>query len=512
MNKFVKNWYIPIGFAALVAVMILIISLTKSQAQNNVWLRWMEVTGVPTFKPSNIDPGSFSWVCQDKLTKKIYVYNKTIKTWEESNFLKAEKGEIGPAGPQGIPGIGIKGDKGDKGDQGPQGIPGSSSGTIVFPFTFPEKYGAVHANKTFVQDGKTQSYIDTNFPGIGATVNDPIDWAAWQMAANEATSTGKQVFAYGEYWFNTKKVTLQKYFRCLTILGGSCYINVSGSDGSFVFGRTSPTDNGDANIMIQAFVVISGIQVGSHNGFMNRVAFDMGPTYNSMYTKVDCYSLQEAIHLRFALNTSIDMCEAQYCIKGWTADIGNWPGAGTANSQSNVTTFDHCRFNATSNSDYAFGIYASSGVVMRDNIIEGDKVRVGVDYDAKNSTVVKSGAAYNTHFECVNGATEACFKLKIAGGIWVIDGVFGQHAAVMVDGYSYGGNSVIEVTHSVYWVPSPTGKYFKNSLCAWTLRCNGNLLFDSGDAVNKFSGTPVTYCNQPNKCSANTVTVEWVAN
>jgi hypothetical protein len=207
------------------------------------------------------------------------------------------------------------------------------------------------------------------------------------------------------------------------------------------------------------------------------------------------------------------MCENQYCVKGWTADIGNWPGAGTANSQSNVTTFDHCRFNAASNSDYAIGIYACSGVVLRDNIFEGDKVRVCVDYDAKSSTVVKSFAAYNTHVEMVNGCTQAAFNLKLAGGIAVIDGIFGQYASYMVDAVNQGGNCVIDIQHQVYWVPNAsTGKYYKNNGCAWNIRCSGNLLFDPQDAVNKFAGTPVSYCNSPGKCSQNTVTVEWVAN
>ncbi len=54
----------------------------------------------------------------------------------------------------------------------------------------PEQYGAINANLTFSQKGISQDTINIKYPGIGATINDNIDWAAWQMAIRQACLIG----------------------------------------------------------------------------------------------------------------------------------------------------------------------------------------------------------------------------------------------------------------------------------------------------------------------------------
>lgn len=373
------------------------------------------------------------------------------------------------------------------------------------PYISPDNYGAKHQLITLGQLGKTQADINTIYPGLGCTPGTMVDAAAWRKALSKAGSTGKQIIAFGTYFFGNDSAAFPKFFRVITISGGA-YINVTGTNGSPVFTRPRPTDNGDANIMIGAFVNINGLQIGCQTGGQaNRIGIDIGPTYNSTYTKVDCFSLAEAIHLRFALNTMITMCEAQYCNRGWTADMGNWPGAGNANSQSNETTFHHCRFNAD-NSDYGIGIYAASGCVVQSCIIEGISVRVGIDYDSKGSTVVKGVKVDNSHFECVNGATEAFIKARLSGGIMTVSRCFGQYAAVMVDASTSGAAyPFVLVEYTLYWVPSPTGKYFKNNGCNWALNYNDNFSSNHADFRNMFSGTQPNYCTVTSgACGSNT--------
>ena len=98
-------------------------------------------------------------------------------------------------------GRGIKGDKGDKGDKGEPGQTvivggGGGGGEVSSLYLAPESYGAVHNNITFAQQGKTQAWVDANYPGIGATVNDMIDWAAWQMVVSLTEATGKPIFRH----------------------------------------------------------------------------------------------------------------------------------------------------------------------------------------------------------------------------------------------------------------------------------------------------------------------------
>ncbi len=195
--------------AGIVYMLLLIYSmlnLTESKGQGaapKAWYRQTHGYGVPKWTPSTTQPGTIAFACFDDSTGKNYVYNKSILSWEETQFGKPEKGD--------------KGDQGIQGVQGVQGIPGTSNGTILFPFTFPEKFGATHLNQTFAQANKDQNYINANFPGIGATVNDPIDWAAWQMATNEAGLTGKSLWAYGDYYINDKEILFFHYFKSVTI-------------------------------------------------------------------------------------------------------------------------------------------------------------------------------------------------------------------------------------------------------------------------------------------------------
>ena len=357
-------------------------------------------------------------------------------------------------------------------------------------YTSPDLFGAIHQNKTFAQAGKDQAYINSNYPGFGFTTATMVDAAAWNKAVKQSISTGKMIIAHGTYWVNNDSIVFPKAFKKLKITG-NWSLNVTGTNNSPVFTRPRPTDNSDANVMIGAYVDIDGGYIGSYGIPVNRIGIDLGPTYNSEYRHIVTEQLSEAIHLRFALNSGVAWCEALSCISGWTADMGNWPGAGTANSQSNVTSFDHCRFYADDNSNYAFGIYACSGVVLSNNIIEGFKVRAGIDFDALGATVVKSFNVYNTHFECVNGATEGAIKLRLSGGMAVIDGIFGQYASVMINAFNYGGASSVHLLHSVYWVPDPVKKYFVNSNCSWLFEENANIVITPNEYSQKFSGTPV---------------------
>jgi len=485
MKRFIENWGTAIGFAFLITIMIMMLSITRTQAQNRSWIRWMQGNGIPTFTPSNTDPASIAYGWEDSQTGKHYIFNKTTKLWEETIAFKGQKGD--------------KGDKGDIGPQGPPGKDGTGAGTKSY--TDPDDFGATRIDQTLRQAGRTQSYIDQNYPGLGITLDTRTDAAAWRKAFDVAGKTGKMLIPYGTFFFGPDSAPMPTFFRVIRITGYA-YIEVTGTNGAPVITRPRPIDNGHANVMIQAHVRIDGLQIGCRTGQQaNRIGIDIGPTYNSSYDGVDCFSLQEAIHLRFALNTTITMCEAQYCVKGWTADMGNWPGASNSNSQSNNTTFEHCRFNADVNSDVAFGIYAASGVTMRSNITEGFKVRVGIDWDSKGSAVVKGVQLYNNHQECVQGCTEAFIKLRMQGGIAVVDFSFGQYPAIMVDATAINGTyAFVEVSHMLYWVPV-NGKYFKSAGCNWALNYNDNLLYNAQDAPNKFADPGAPY-KVPGYCAA----------
>jgi hypothetical protein len=355
----------------------------------------------------------------------------------------------------------------------------------------PEQFGAVRQNVTFAQLGISQSTINTNYPGTGATVADNVDWAAWQMAVKSATLNGGSVKARGGiYYIGSKSITLEKYSKFFEIDGS--YAKLISTGTAPIFSRPSPTDNGDANTMVDLRCTFKNLVL---KGTSSQIGIDIGPSYGAYYQNIMGETLFEAIHLRFALRTTVDNCFATNCVNGWVADKGNWAGATNFNSQSNHTTFRSCRY--FGNGDVAIKIIAASGCVVEDCIVEGFQVRVGVEMDGQSSTVVKDFTIRNTHFECTNGATEACIKVRMHSGIVTIEKVYGQYAAILADIGATVGYVTADISFISYWVPK-NGKSFNNAgNVGWIFRSLENPFVTSTPSTTVptwFNGTVPSLC------------------
>jgi hypothetical protein len=356
----------------------------------------------------------------------------------------------------------------------------------------PEAYGAVGANLTFAQKGINQDTINAKYPGIGATSSDNIDWAAWQMAVKNAGINGGSVRAKGgTYYIGTKSITLEKYSKNLVIEGN--YSKIVSSGATPIFYREVPTSNSDANIMVELKTTFRNLTL---KGTASQIGIDIGPSYGAFYQNIIGETLGECVHLRFALRTTVENCFATNCNIGWVADRGNWTGSSNSNSQSNHTTFRSCRWFGSG--DCAFNIQASSGCVVEDCIIEGTAVRAGIDFNGQGSTVVKDFTVRNTHFECANGASEACIKIRMHSGIATIEKVYGQYASILVDAGATTGYLTVKVSQVSYWVMK-LGKAFNNAgNCSWILEHNDNPLMSSTPSTTIpawFSGTAVSLCS-----------------
>ena len=375
--------------------------------------------------------------CQQKTaywhteTGLVYICNNSrfVVTNDQSiiSYVKGQ-GQKGDQGIQGAPGRdgvdGAKGDKGDKGDTGAAGRDG------VCPNCPPSTGGSFPYN------------IVIGTGNDAATMNAAI-------AAN--MSNNKPIYLVGN--INTGIISVPKTAYRLTIIG-------YGSKWYGGLKRTTPTNNSDANEYVVARFVIEGIEfVGSQN----MVALDLGASYMSAYRDLKFDGFLEAIHLRFALRTLIENCEAVNCVNGFIADMGNWTGADNANSQSNHTTMTDCRAYMPSNGQVAYGIYAASGCVVRDCIIEGFVVSKGIDFNGRNSNVVKDFTIENVHFECVNGSTVAFINIEsFAGGTVTINKAFGQHASMFLKANSTSGLGFVDISNVPWWV-AKGGKYFNTS-------------------------------------------------
>jgi hypothetical protein len=332
--------------------------------------------------------------------------------------------------------LGGKGEKGDTGAQGIQGVPGRDG---VCPSCPPTSGGS--------------------FP-YNIVIGTGNDAAAMNAAIAANVSNNKPIYLVGNV--NTGIISVPKNAYRLTIIG-------YGSKWYGGLRRTTPTNNSDANEYIVARFVIEGIEFV---GNQSIVALDLGPSYMSAYRDLKFDGFLEAIHLRFALRTLIENCEAVNCVNGFIADMGNWTGADNANSQSNHTTFTDCRAYMPSNGQVAYGIYAASGCVVRDCIIEGFVVTKGIDFNGRNSNVVKDFTIENVHFECVNGSSVAFINIEsFAGGIITINKAFGQHASMFLNANSTSGLGFIDISYVPWWV-AKNGKFFKTSNISLNFKYN----------------------------------------
>lgn len=396
---------------------ILFVAYFAAMAQPKVRDEYFNVTGKPTFIGSTI--GSYA---VDYNNKQVW---RSTSTQSAAWTLETNQNIINMY-------LGVPGAKGDPGTPGRDGVcpscPPTSGGGMSFPYNIVVGTG-----------------------DDAATMNAAI-------AAN--VSNNKPIYLVGN--INTGILTVPNNAFRLTIIG-------YGSKWYGGLKRTTPANNGEANEYIVARFIIEGIEfVGSQN----QVALDLGASYMSAYRDLKFDGFLEAIHLRFALRTLIENCEAVNCVNGFIADMGNWTGADNANSQSNHTTMVDCRAYMPSNGQVAYGIYAASGCVVRDCIIEGFVVSKGIDFNGRNSNVVKDFTIENVHFECINGSTVAFINIEsFAGGTVTINKAFGQHASMFLKANSTSGLGFVDISNVPWWV-AKGGKYFNTSNISLNFKYN----------------------------------------
>lgn len=400
----------------------------------------------------------------------------------------------------------------------------------------PELFGAIHQNLTFAQQGRNQAYINTNYPGIGATVNDYVDWAAWQMAVRLATTIGGGVKAKGPYYFlGNKRIFIARDAEDFQIDGNGCmmYSDVNGG----VFNRMYNTDwtnpdGNSANInqttaesMSEVSFTIKNFRFyplpsGPNN--RNQSGVDAGPSKNAYYLNLQSASIGRTLYLRFARNTLVQNCYATAALlNAFVCDRGYWQGATSTNSSSDNTVFSSCRtFNRDGNPGLptwnSFHIIGASGVSIENCIVEGGNVNCAIFYDYDGNPNAKDLTIRNTHFECdvpiaASGnryAQVAILSIEMNGGIVTIDKMNSQYAAIVVQVNAPnpapppGASLPLNVSISnISWVVKANNLLFRNfyNLTSWTLVNNDGLLYaNAGNTIASwFDATGGAFVPQP---------------
>jgi hypothetical protein len=419
-------------------------------------------TGVPNFGPA-----SYPAIAVDTVGMKVYVRDASTLPWKEVSgqaynvFLYPPQQTAPP----------------------PTEPPVNTS--LLLPCHYPQNYGAVGENKTLGQLGYTQAQIDAKYPGVGATPADNADWAALQYCFNLQAIDGKMIITSGTLWMGSKDVVCRKSLLYSMWLGGGTMIY---SNANNVITREKPADNGDANVMIQAQYVWESIIIKCM-GSQTQTGIQLFSVYPVNLRAIKVFNAKKAYNLVFCLQGFIQSCEANGSIDGFVADVGT-PYYSTTNDQSqcNVLKYQSCRVYAPNNGRYGFWTLGSNAVWYDSPVLEGFKMESGIYVNGLNSTTVKDSRVINAHFEVVGGTTVAAFNVELAGGQFIIDAPYGQHASKMVRAKATTGYITVQVINCMWWMPDAAGKFFQSDGGAsWFFGMNDNQLYSISPSA-MFSG------------------------
>lgn len=443
---------------------------------------------VPNFIPNNALIDKQSWVCEDTTHRRWYLWDLPTASWKLTDMFDSSGSSLvtvnigttttlSPGSNATVTNVGdpvnVILDFGI-----PRGNPGSGSGSgitfAVFPFAFPQAtYGAIGQNRTFAQEGHDQTYVDTNYAGTGASVNDNIDWAAMQMCIN----SGKPIHIDVNLYIN-KSLAVGKTNYNMWIVGYNKII-FSGNSNSFAFFlRPTPSDLNDAEVMNQARYYIQGLQL---SGDTVQTGFDLGAGFGCTYRNIRCVNLNVGIHLKFSLKCEIVNYIQTECLYGVILDYYHEFWATRATTPSHTCTITSMQaYGSSTGTNIGAYLLAADGLHMTDITFEGFKMAYGVLISQAGMTTSKKFILDNVHFECTQGLTgTAMVRSDMDGGTIDIRNLFGHYAARICDATSL-GPMVVTVTNVVWWVPV-SGKFFMNNNCGWDFYNVSNNIVDPGN-------------------------------
>jgi hypothetical protein len=351
-------------------------------------------------------------------------------------------------------------------------------GTSTTYYITPEQYGAIGSTATLASLGYSQSQVDAEWPGAGATTADTKDWAAWQYCLNLLSSEGVLIGSFRNYYFN-RGLNLPTSPGRKTIKGNGCgWFSTNTNSWTFLSNPyPASLSEAETRIATRDSWIIDNIRIVGGTWTQNGIF--LNASYNAMFTNIEFETLNKSFQGRFLLAGKMINCNSLYCIDDFYAGCGveqtdyadpskvYYFGTATdpVNTQSNHFQFWGCRAVGRNSpySNYAFDIRGCSGVVLFSCIIEGFRYNRGINWDTMAVSPVKNFYSVNCHFESTLGYVDAAHYIN-GRGIVHIDKPFGQHASLLIrsGADATAGWVTVRVTDVAGWVPDGGGYYFYN--------------------------------------------------
>lgn len=431
--------------------------------------------GVPTFNPA-----AYPAIAVDTIAKVVYWRQGSGVTWGQRGGVLREIYL-----PQDIPSF-------------PNPI------STLVPYLCPQAFGAIGADRTFLQEGWTQEKINNTFPGIMVNTSDNVDWACLQYCFYRQKIDGKPVFTYGKLYMGNDDVICDKDLLYSSWYGGMVQIY---SRAANVIRRATPAENGDANVMINAQYHWQDIYIRCQN-YQQQTGIKLFSVYPVKLECVKVFGANKGFNFIFCLQGVVESCEANQCIDGAYLEDGTPYYSTTKDlSQNNVFTINSFRTYMPTNGRYGIYIASSNDPVINSYVGEGFHCNSSIMINGNNSSTVKEVTINYPHVEhtgqIVNGVYTqnpvdvAAFNIEMSGGLVTIIKPFGQHPTKMVRAKATTGYLQVYIGFVTGWLSTtsgaanPTGKMFENAGgVGWYFDKNDGPLYSESTTVNTYC-TPV---------------------
>lgn len=194
----------------------------------------------------------------------------------------------------------------------------------------------------------------------------------------------------------------------------------------------SAQTNSGVDYMGQRINIRNGsIQGPNRDAGMTLLRIDC--TYNSFVEQMTFGTADYGLRMHFCLNARVQNNLYGSLNYGLYLSHGDWAGASTANSASNVSQVFQDRHYCSYPSKAAITVRGSSGVKLSDCIVEGGETEIGINFQALGGTTIKDFTIDGLHLEVADsgsneGVTRAAIRIdNKQGGETTIQRIFAQY-------------------------------------------------------------------------------------
>jgi hypothetical protein len=302
-----------------------------------------------------------------------------------------------------------------------QGGGGEDPGTTEPALVTPEQFGAVG-------DGSTN------------------DSAAWQACVNSVKATGGTIYCNGKASYKIEEVDFTGigYDKMIIIQGNSCRFI-----GDFVFKKTV-ADQTAAETAVSSTIRIYNATFTSASylstSTITGTAINMRCTLFAVVSGCHFLGYETSHVFRFGLFSRSEMNRITNCKNGTVFTFGDWTGANSFNSQSNVSvSYQERYFGSLNNTEgRGFSFIGVSDCKIEMATVEGNSCKYGIYFNNDASTVVMDFFISGLHTEA-NTCYDSWIYWRGSGSV-KIEKIYQQvpHRTLKVKAIGY---PVIDISH-----------------------------------------------------------------